>query len=332
MVFLVLVLTAAVPAVCFGDAGIESFWNTAYDTDYYVEVSASDGGANLRSGAGVEYGTIISGMMPNGTVLHITRVATADNGKKWGETEYQGSTGWVALSQTKTTSAPSSGSQSAADTGDTLEDTGPAATLASAATAADYDIQVAAPDGGVYFRCGPGQSYAKIISNMIPNGTKLHVSGEGKASNGKAWALTEYNGQLGWVFLGHTEKLAAGSAQPQQKEQQAADENAEKKAENAEQPAGQSDTAQDSGADTAKAADDDSLVISKNTLLKAALAVLGLLVVILLLTIVMLTRKKNRPAAGVYGRDMRKDRRNSRDGYYDDPASGDREYRDPWDR
>ena len=42
------------------DAAVEGFWNTAYDVDYYVEVSAPDGGVNFRSGAGVEYGKIAS--------------------------------------------------------------------------------------------------------------------------------------------------------------------------------------------------------------------------------------------------------------------------------
>ena len=34
------------------DAAVEGFWNTAYDVDYDVEVSAPDGGINFRSGAG----------------------------------------------------------------------------------------------------------------------------------------------------------------------------------------------------------------------------------------------------------------------------------------
>ena len=39
----------------------------------------------------------------------------------------------------------------------------------------DYMIRVAAPDGGVNFRYGPGVEYPQIISNMIPNGTILQA-------------------------------------------------------------------------------------------------------------------------------------------------------------
>ncbi len=281
---LMLLLAVMLPVISYGDAGVEGFWNTVYDTDYYVEVSASDGGANLREGAGAEYAKVISNMMPNGKVLHITQVGTADNGKKWGKTEYNGNTGWVALSQTKTVKAPSSGSEKASSGNDS------SGTVAPASAAADYNVKVAAPDGGVYFRYGPGTAYGKIISTLIPNGTQLHIHGEGKASNGKTWGLTTFNGQEGWVFLGQTEKTAAAGsaakntqeAQPeQQAEQQAEKQETSKAQENAEQPA-------NNNANT----DSGVLTVSTNTLLLAALAIIGLLVIILLLTIVLLTRRR----------------------------------------
>ena len=101
------------------DAAVEGFWNTAYDVDYYVEVSAPDGGVNFRSGAGVEYGKILNSMIPNGTELHIEMEARADNGKMWGQTQYQGHWGWVALSQTKKTNGghtPPAAATAAAET------------------------------------------------------------------------------------------------------------------------------------------------------------------------------------------------------------------------
>ena len=101
------------------DAAVEGFWNTAYDVDYYVEVSAPDGGVNFRSGAGVEYGKILNSMIPNGTMLHIEMEARADNGKMWGQTQYQGYWGWVALSQTKKTNGghtPPAAATAAAET------------------------------------------------------------------------------------------------------------------------------------------------------------------------------------------------------------------------
>lgn len=275
-----LLLSLLIPVISYGDAAVENFWNTVYDTDYYVEVSASDGGANLRDGAGVEYQKIISGMMPNGTVLHITRVATADNGKKWGLTEYQGNVGWVALSQTKTTSAPSSGNSSS---GDSVY----SGTVAAASTSVDYDVSVAAPDGGVNFRYGPGTDYGKIFSDMIPNGTRLHVSGEGTAANGKTWGLVTYNGQMGWVFLGQTERVSSEAEQQdetaQQTEPAVSEEDAVRAADASVEPADD---------DAAAAADGDTLTISTSTLLLAALVIIGLLVIILLVTIVLLTRKK----------------------------------------
>jgi len=68
--------------------------------DYYVIVSAPDGGVNFRYGAGVEYDQIISNMIPNGEILHIVGERTASTGRAWGYTCYQDMWGYVALSQT----------------------------------------------------------------------------------------------------------------------------------------------------------------------------------------------------------------------------------------
>ena len=93
--------TVPYPREALADAAVEGFWETAYEVDYYVEVSAPDGGVNYRYGAGVEYDKVFEHMIPNGTILHIEMEARADNGKMWGQTEYQDYWGWVALSQTK---------------------------------------------------------------------------------------------------------------------------------------------------------------------------------------------------------------------------------------
>ena len=341
--FLVLMLfNMMIPMVSFGDAGVESFWNTAYETDYYVKVSASDGGANLRNGAGVKYNTIISGMMPNGTVLHITQVAVADNGKKWGLTEYQGSQGWVALSQTTSAETPfkensSDGSESTTDVGNTINDDDSVRTLVTAATEVDYSVRVAAPDGGVNFRYGPGTSYAKIISHMISNGTQLHIRGEGKASNGKTWGLTEYNGQLGWIFLGQTEKVTSGSyqqtqtaepAQTAQPDQIGIEEDVSNNRENEELPS----TEQKDDSKLSGFTDDGTLVISTNSLLKAAMVIIALLIILLFLTIIFFTRKKNKPTMEKSGREMGNGGRDRRDGFYHDSTFNGRDYRDPWNR
>lgn len=68
---------------------------------------------------------------------------------------------------------------------------------------ADYDVWVAAPDGGVNFRAGPGTEYAKLQEDMIPNGTKLHID----YVSGK-WGETTYGDQTGWIALSQTSKQA----------------------------------------------------------------------------------------------------------------------------
>ena len=59
----------------------------------------TDGGVNMRSGAGVENPKVLPDMIPNGTFLTVTQEATASNGNKWGYTTYNGVSGWIALTQ-----------------------------------------------------------------------------------------------------------------------------------------------------------------------------------------------------------------------------------------
>lgn len=68
---------------------------------YTVTVSAPDG-VNFRAGPGTEYETLQSEPIPSGTKLYIEYVSG-----RWGETEYDGQIGWVALSQTTAAAAPS---------------------------------------------------------------------------------------------------------------------------------------------------------------------------------------------------------------------------------
>ena len=84
------------------------FWmgDSAWGAEYYVVVSAPDGGVNFRWGPGVEYDRLINYMIPNGVILHVTREATASNGNNWGFTEYEGMQGWIALTQVSVTDPP----------------------------------------------------------------------------------------------------------------------------------------------------------------------------------------------------------------------------------
>lgn len=73
----------------------------AWDVSYHVEVSAPDGGVNFRWGPGVEYGRIQESMIPNGTLLAVSKEAAAQNGNNWGLVEYNGQQGWIALTQVR---------------------------------------------------------------------------------------------------------------------------------------------------------------------------------------------------------------------------------------
>ena len=161
--------------------------NTPEHACYDVKVSAPDGGLNLRYDAGVDYARLMDYMIPNGTVLHIHFRKMAANGNYWGFTEYQGMWGWVALTQ-------------ATDIGFSGDRNN---------VYADYDIKVAAPDGGVNFRSGPGTEYNTLINSMISNGTVLHVTSESVAANGNFWGYTQYGSQYGYVTLNQVEPIAA---------------------------------------------------------------------------------------------------------------------------
>ena len=118
MIALVIIMTA-IPVISNADAVIEGYWDLAYDVDYDVVVTAPDGGVNLRMGPGAEYDKAQENMIKNGTELHIMQETRAENGKLWGYTCTDITSGWVFLGQcTKTTemnSAPADTPDSALD-------------------------------------------------------------------------------------------------------------------------------------------------------------------------------------------------------------------------
>lgn len=71
--------------------------------------TAPDGGVNMRCGAGVEYDKVLPDMIPNGTVLTVTQEAVASNGNSWGYTNYNGTYGWIALTQVTKYEEPTEG-------------------------------------------------------------------------------------------------------------------------------------------------------------------------------------------------------------------------------
>lgn len=165
--------------------------DSAGKVSYNVEVSAPDGGVNFRRGPGAEYEQLQEAMIPNGTLLPIFEEATAQNGNSWGLTAYNGTRGWIALTQVRVTSEVA------------FEEFWQGVS----AKEVNYNVEVSAPDGGVNFRWGPGAEYVKLQDDMIPNGTELHVSLEAAAQNGNSWGLAEYDGQYGWIALTQVSKV-----------------------------------------------------------------------------------------------------------------------------
>lgn len=169
------------------DAAID-WYPDEWEVSYNVQVTAPDGGVNLRFGPGVEYDRVLSNMIPNGVVLYVTKEATAANGNNWGYVNYEGVYGWIALTQV------------------TVVNSAPAPSVYQGGSAADYEVEVAAPDGGVNLRYGPGTEYDIRVS-MIPNTVVLHISAETAASTGRIWGYTSYDGQDGWIALSQVSRI-----------------------------------------------------------------------------------------------------------------------------
>lgn len=88
---------------CDARADASSYWYDYLDTSYEVVVSAPDGYVNFRYGPDTGYDIITQ--IPNGTYLTIEALGDEqrDHDYHWGQTEYNGHYGWVALSQVKST-------------------------------------------------------------------------------------------------------------------------------------------------------------------------------------------------------------------------------------
>ena len=67
---------------------------------YNVYKVVSSAGVNLRSGAGTNYGTLVT--IPQNATFVVTATASA-NGYTWGKTTYDGDTGWCVISEDWTT-------------------------------------------------------------------------------------------------------------------------------------------------------------------------------------------------------------------------------------
>ena len=183
----------------FADAMV--FYNNDHRVCYWVTVSASDGGCNFRYGPGVEYDKIFSRMIPNGTLLSVDRQADAANGKPWGYVQYNGRYGWIALSQVSLAYIPAGESAPSFFFRSMPSGSFDSGASSGSLKRASYDVTVSASDGGCNLRYGAGVEHEKLMDNMIPNGTGLHIYWEQQASNGNTWGFTSYNNMNGWIAL-----------------------------------------------------------------------------------------------------------------------------------
>ena len=187
LVLCILLLILSFSAGVFGDVGIYD-WDVSRSCDYDRYVATIDGGVNLRTEPSTDGAILYT--IPDFVMLHITAEST--NG--WGYTTYNGSYGWVALSQL-------SSSYPASDTNRT--------------------VVVSASDG-VNLREGPDVSYA-MVRPAIPVGEILTVT---SLYSKKNWGYVTYNGDSGWIALSEVSDYdaAAAAAVEQEQEETAAEE------------------------------------------------------------------------------------------------------------
>lgn len=150
---------------------------TYYNNTYNARVASDDGYVNFRTGPGLAYGVIQP--IYNGNYLRIT--AALDNstdGLVWGQTTYNGVTGWICMEPTVIES------------------------MATASTA-QYNVKVNISEN-LKLRTGPGSEYP-LLADSIPNGTSLYITQTMINSfDGRPWGRTTYNGVSGWISLNWT--------------------------------------------------------------------------------------------------------------------------------
>lgn len=81
---------------------IQSEYNlfSGKDTEYEIDVKASEGSVSLYKGPGKKYGTVSGATdIANGEKLAITSEVDTGKGGVWGETSYNGISGWVNITE-----------------------------------------------------------------------------------------------------------------------------------------------------------------------------------------------------------------------------------------
>ena len=65
----------------------------------------------------------------------------------------------------------------------------------------DYYMIVESPDGGIDFYVEASFDSAKLNTELIPNGTAFHITGELTDNVGRTWGYTTYHGMVGYIAL-----------------------------------------------------------------------------------------------------------------------------------
>ena len=153
--------------------------------DFYVRVSGAEGSINFRAGAGTS--SQIYSEIRNGEILHISDMQyNRGDDLFFGNTYYQGRSGWVSLRQTTVLTGGDYGLP-------------------------DFYVAASADGGSLNFRQDAGTS-AGIITE-IPNGTQLHITDiRYNQRDDFFFGYTSYQGRSGWVSLRQTTILRGQAA------------------------------------------------------------------------------------------------------------------------
>ena len=141
---------------------------------------------NVRSGAGSSYDIINT--LKTGAVVKIDQTKKDSRGNKWGR--IAGSTGWVNLKYTSTTTG----------------DSNTAGTQNQSGTAASYTVKVTT-DLNVRSGVGTGNS---VVTTLSKN-TKVSIVEEKKDSRGNTWG--KLSDGKGWINLKYTTKTTQQTSQ-----------------------------------------------------------------------------------------------------------------------
>ena len=175
--------------------------NIADFNGFNTTVNSDQGSINFRASAST--GSSVISEIPNGTSLYISDMFyNAGDDLFFGQTTYNGVTGWISLRQTSLGSASYIPVQSA-PSAQTPASSGENPTGLSIRTDVGFNgvVQVTSESGSINFRPIPSTSSAVLCE--IPNHTALNIY-DIVRNEDLIWGYTQYNGTWGWVSLRQT--------------------------------------------------------------------------------------------------------------------------------